>query len=340
MNSISIIIPAYNADKYLDKCLTSLLHQTFKDFEVILIDDGSTDQTWSLIEKWSKKCDFITGYKKQNEGVSSARNSGIKRASGTFITFVDADDYVETDYLKNLITPYMNDNNVDLSIIGYKKEKEDGSVDVETHGSLKIMNSGQAYKSIFLDYGFEGYLFNKLFKHQVIKQKGIEFDSSITICEDLLFCCEYLLYVNKVCYNPESSYNYIVRSRSALTSRIPGRFFDKKWLTEAVAYEKIYSFLPKEFLDAVDTLHARMAWVYSYLSRLVFPAKNLTKSEKKSYLKTFKRKIQIFKPDFLKSKNYPTYDKVILIANLYVPLMIYHAWNLYLKVGKSGLKSK
>ena len=116
---VSVIIPIYNCEKYLNECISSVLGQTYKDFELILVDDGSTDNSLNICYEFAKKDSRIIVIHQENGGVSSARNKGLKNAKGEFITFVDSDDYVENDWLKMLLTAILA-NNADVSICGIK----------------------------------------------------------------------------------------------------------------------------------------------------------------------------------------------------------------------------
>ena len=108
MPKISIIVPIYNVEKYLDKCVNSILSQTFSDFELILVDDGSPDNCGRMCDDWAQRDSRIVVYHKQNGGISDTRNYGIDRAKGEYLTFIDPDDYIESTYLEYLYIQAMN----------------------------------------------------------------------------------------------------------------------------------------------------------------------------------------------------------------------------------------
>ncbi|MBW4803829.1 glycosyltransferase family 2 protein [Loigolactobacillus coryniformis] len=338
MPDISIIVPVYNATRYLDQCVKSLLVQTISNFEIILIDDGSTDLSWQFCKKWTEIDTRVKAIHQKNAGVSAARNQGIKNAAGEYITFVDSDDYVATNFLALLVEGFNKNDSIDLSITGYQKQKENGKIDVQTRGNSQILTQEESFADIFLDYGFEGYPFNKLFKTKLIRENNLIFATDITICEDLLFCVQYLSLASCVAYNPQPTYYYIVRDNSALTSRQPGNPFKQQWLSEIVAYQRISRFVPIKFKEAQQRLKARQVWVYSFITRLVFPADNIT--DKQHLIRELNQFIKNNIRFFLKSTNYPRYDKIILELNLYFPRVVFYLWRLYLKVGNSGLKSE
>ena len=107
---ISVIVPVYNGQKYIDICVKSVLNQSYKNIELILVDDGSTDDSYKVLEKWKEEDSRVKVIKKENAGVSSARNAGIEAASGAFVTFIDVDDFIENDFLDyyyNMIKKYI-----------------------------------------------------------------------------------------------------------------------------------------------------------------------------------------------------------------------------------------
>ena len=114
---ISIVIPVYNVEKYLEKCLQSVQNQTYNHFEVILVNDGSTDSSLSICEKFVNQDKRFSVFSKENGGMSSARNFGIKKAKGSFITFVDSDDYIVKDYLSHLVAGIKSETSIVLSLI-------------------------------------------------------------------------------------------------------------------------------------------------------------------------------------------------------------------------------
>ena len=110
MQTISVVIPAYNVEKYLDKCMNSVLNQSFTDFEVLLIDDGAKDSTVQLCDKYAEKDTRVKTYHKKNGGLSDARNYGLERISGKYVTFIDSDDYIDNNYLKYMYDLIVKEN--------------------------------------------------------------------------------------------------------------------------------------------------------------------------------------------------------------------------------------
>lgn len=210
---ISIIIPIFNADAFLDQCISSVLDQTFDDFELILINDGSTDQSGEICEKFAASDSRIKLYHKENGGVSSARNLGIENSIGEWITFVDSDDYLKPDYLKDFVSSW--DSDTDLFIQGLLNLKFEGTHEIGIH-----FNSNQTIsKTEFLkNYNILPYFFGpvcKLFRKSIIEKNNVRFDENKTLGEDTIFNLAYLNFcendlrlINKdnyVCRNVEGS---------------------------------------------------------------------------------------------------------------------------------------
>ena len=142
---ISIIIPIYNVEKYLEKCLDSILNQTYKNLEIILIDDGSTDNSPNICNSYCEKDKRIKIIHKNNEGVSSARNKGIELSKGKYIVFIDSDDYVSNEHIEVLYDCIIS-NNVDLVISNLIDISEDGIILNNEEKESFLMNKDQCLK--------------------------------------------------------------------------------------------------------------------------------------------------------------------------------------------------
>lgn len=200
MPKISIIIPVYNAEQYLEECLLSISQQTFTDFEIWAINDGSKDRSLEILKKYQEKEPRLKVFSQENKGVSAARNLGLENASGDFITFVDADDTIKNDYLSQLISVFLLDKSVDLAVCGFLGSETRVFKEISF-----IINEENIENVISL---FDKYLlfppYCKLYKHAIIAENGIKFNETINFSEDILFNLDYLAYCNKI-----HSYNYV-----------------------------------------------------------------------------------------------------------------------------------
>ena len=224
---ISVIVPVYNSEKFLDKCIESILNQTFADFEIILVDDGSTDTSGKICDEWAQKDHRIKVIHQQNSGVSVARNNGIATAKGEYIAFVDSDDTVFENYLGLLIK---NIHGYDLAIGTTQMDivKENKSVFLKVSDkSYTLPQFKKNMRRTFCGQYINSPV-NKLFKSQIIKSNNLFFDVSMNLGEDCVFCLSYMEYCSKIkCfstpiyhYNVHTSY---VRSESYKRSRFNDR---------------------------------------------------------------------------------------------------------------------
>lgn len=220
---VSVIVPVYNVEQYLNKCISSICSQTYKNIEIILVDDGSTDRSGVICDEYAKKDKRIHVIHNQNEGVSSARNSGLRHAKGEFVLFVDSDDYIEEELIEICVKSFKT-KQVDMVIFNYIKETDKGIRLRNSHfKSLKqdikssrrkirfITNNVLQYKS-----GWEPW--NRMFRMKVIKQNNILFLNGVSFSEDLFFVLKYLLNSSKIEVMRIPLYHYIDRGNSAMNS--------------------------------------------------------------------------------------------------------------------------
>lgn len=203
---LSVIIPVYNLETVIGKCIESILNQSFTNFEVLIIDDGSTDKTRQICEKYTKDCRVIYHYK-ANGGVSSARNYGLTKSEGEWVTFIDGDDYVEPDYFSTLLTSL---NNIDLIVSGVKFSNKEGK---SLPSCEKIISISEDNKD-FIDNELCKIYFRtpwaKLFKREIILNYQIFFNTNLHIGEDSEFVFRYIGYINNIRLIPFCGYCYKV----------------------------------------------------------------------------------------------------------------------------------
>lgn len=207
-DKISIIVPVYNVEKYLGECIESLLNQTYSPFEIILIDDGSTDKSGYICDCFAQKNKLVRVFHQNNLGVSMARNRALLMATGKYIVFVDADDLVSSLYLETLIN-YMYSSEADLPICGYTREKNKlVSYDGDLNSQIMMLSADYIYNHLLNHEKFEGYLWNKLFCKSIIMKNHIEFQPGINIWEDMCFYASYLKYIDKIAIGSDNLYFY------------------------------------------------------------------------------------------------------------------------------------
>lgn len=206
MPKISVIVPVYNTEKYLHRCIDSILAQTFTDFEVLLIDDGSTDSSGTICDEYAAKDSRVRVFHKANGGVSSARNLGLDNAKGEWISFVDADDWVENNWLEILLEIISKDD--DLKIVRFGYFCNEGDLE---HKIVSEQDHILVEKEDFLEQndviGYYAMLWNSLFKYDIIGDK-VRFDTTLNWSEDFIFSYECYLLATKMYISSIPLYHY------------------------------------------------------------------------------------------------------------------------------------
>lgn len=280
---ISVIVPIYNVEKYVEECVYSICNQTYENLEIILIDDGSTDSSGILCERLEKKDARVKLIHSTNKGVSAARNIGIRKASGDFILFVDSDDYL----LKNSIEILLDFSiNVDL-VVGAIKCRNDyklfkkniyflnNKLKDETKNVLLIKKYLYCLSRNMTDPYF-GAPYNKLFKTSIIKNNGIYFEEGVAFAEDFCFNLKYLYYVEKIGKVDLPVYVYRKLLRGSL-SRIQydSIYMINRWKILCHEYEKLY--MEKSIDDCYENVIKR---AYIYVLNSIAGRKGIVRQEK------------------------------------------------------------
>lgn len=209
---VSVIVPVYNVEKYLEKCLDSIINQTYEDIEIILIDDGSQDNSGAICDVYAKRDNRILVIHKENTGVSDTRNKGIDVAQGKYICFIDSDDTVSLSYIEKLVQPTRHED-YDLVICNFQKLFPDKVLDM-SFSNIKCF-SGVFIRDYQFLYTITSFPCGKLYKASVIKGKNIIFPVDFPDAEDQMFNFQYYCYVKKYCLINEPLYYYWQRSGSA-----------------------------------------------------------------------------------------------------------------------------
>lgn len=239
----SVIIPVYNVEKYLSKCIDSILSQTFTNYEIILIDDGSTDGSHSICERYKKKYNGkIKLITKKNGGLSSARNCGINHASGEYIVFVDSDDYWCDDTALKDISKIINISSPDVIVFPFKKSYPDGNFKLAYSRDLcSKFNSNSCINKLKKDL-IESNLYracawNKIVKHNIIKEHKMCFLDGV-LSEDMDWCGNLLIYSNRIVFYNNPLYVYRQARKGSITSGKNSKLIDDKIYMCKKGYEQ------------------------------------------------------------------------------------------------------
>ena len=268
---ISVIIPVYNVEKYLDQCIQSVIDQSYTDFECILINDGSTDSSGKICDNWSKIDNRIKVIHQKNQGVSVARNKGIEISQGEYIVFIDSDDWVENYYLSDL----MRDDISDLVISGDYIDID--NICLGTNVPLSDRQLNFTFNAIDDIYNLlkSHLLFGPLFKRyksSIIKGRNIRFNSLYNYGEDLLFVFDYLKYVNLINTITRPSYHYRQHSSETLSKKYRANFFEINYYQYAIIRELLIE--KKLYRDSIQAYLYSRLWGIIYDSILQYRAKN------------------------------------------------------------------
>lgn len=238
----SIIIPIYNASKYIESTITSVISQDFTDYEIILVDDGSSDDSWELCKQFSQKFKNIRCFTKKNGGASSARNYGISRAIGEYIVFLDSDDKLVQNSLKKINDKIDNEDVVIVNYITDSNKNGIYEIEVDTKEFMDFNENGKLFTDVLNEYMAKGYQvpwnpYQAIFKTKFVKDHNILFNTEYTVGEDADYFLELSQYVDKfkitdiplVIYNVDSEGSLIkTQSYINLISQLKvfKKFFD------------------------------------------------------------------------------------------------------------------
>ena len=222
---ISVIVPVYKVEQYLNRCVESIVNQTYQNLEIILVDDGSPDNCPKVCDEWAEKDSRIKVIHKENDGLANARNSGIKICTGDYVMFVDSDDWIETDMVEFLYNLSV-ENNADVSRCGfyYNYEDADRQDICESDTSLKRPSRNELIKELACGSHVSGVAWNKLYTAEILK--CIPFDKADGCSEDIMhnyrvFCC-----YNNVVISDFPKYHYLIRENSITKSEFSLGAFD------------------------------------------------------------------------------------------------------------------
>ncbi len=258
---MSVIVPVYNVEKYLPRCIDSILSQTFKDFELLLIDDGSPDNCGKICDEYAAKDRRVRVFHKPNGGVSSARNLGLDKACGDWITFIDSDDYVAVDYLEELASFKIN-SGAELVAISTKVG--------ETEKSVTLSNN--QFSLVFSKYKFVNFCppWGKLFVRELITKQNLRFNEKVRLGEDVMLVLLYLLSIEKITLLSSNKYHYELERPDSLTKAVNS--YDTE-LAGKEEFDRVSNLIINSFIldeQAIDVLEgARKYYTERTLSSIM-----------------------------------------------------------------------
>lgn len=297
---ITVVVPIYNMGKYLERAVNSLLNQTYKKYEILLIDDGSTDCSGEKSEEYAKNNEKIKVYHKENGGLSSARNFGIEHANGKYIIFPDPDDWVSENYLETLIS--LVDETSDLEVCGHYVVTDKSMKPHSTIEKEYIYNRKEALESAMISSGFCGFAWNKLYHMEIIKRYNLRFDEELGMAQDLHFLVRYLMECNKIKYSTKPLYYYYQHIGGVTNAPLSSRK-----ISGLKTYEKIAEIVKEDYLEIeklARSTYANMSLQFMYI---YFTNKMKDKILFYKLKSNFRKNISYF----LKNKNYGIERKLL-----------------------------
>jgi len=271
---LSVIIPVYNAERYLEKSVSSIINQTYSDWELILVNDGSIDNSGDICDNFALRDPRIKVIHKQNGGVSSARNAGLDAVCGQFITFADSDDYIDANAFEICISE-MQQNNLDLLVCGYNTVFSDRTTTtyMDCNMFTRYEYKENISRYIGTSVGFNS-VWNKVYSADIIKLHHIRFDETMQINEDGVFNCRYFIAAHRIKCIPNAFYYYNMTDSNSTakgrTDYLPqGKKFSQAMI-DATQSKGLYSYAA----EAINDFYRYM--LHIHLMFLLLPNDNIS----------------------------------------------------------------
>ena len=319
---ISIIVPVYNLEAYIEATLNSIIRQTCRDLEIIVVDDGSSDGTPEILDRYASLYPAVKVVRQRNEGVSAARLTGVKHAAGEFVGFVDGDDLIDPDMYERLLANALK-YNADISHCGYRLVKEDAVEFFYNTGEFFVQNRFDGLIELLEGVRIEPSLCNKLFRRRLFDDLPRQMDLTVKNNEDLLMNYYLFSEAEVSVYEDFCPYQYIARRSSASKHTV-----DRNILADPVTVTRtILNALPKD--KSLITVAARL-----YVIKLVKAATCYERTSDKeivSVRKAAQKELRSFLPEYLSLKHESLKRRFLALSAACFPLGYYYLHQTYLK---------
>ena len=324
---VSVVIAAYNTEKYIAKCLESLKNQTYADFEAIVVVDGATDKTSAVCEEFSKQDSRFSTIYRKNGGLAAARNTGLEKCTAEYVAFVDSDDYVSPNYLELLVSA-IKKNDCDISACGYILEEENGNEKYRTERGSGVMDNEMFLNNMLIpiNRSYGAFVWNKLYKNEIIKKYNIRFPSEKRyLFEDHYFNYEYMKYAKRACYTSSCAYHYITRENVGIIRGITeDNRAAKKWLHYADAFDLIIDDSYKGFDEFKKQIKMMKVWHSSTAVRVLA---HYGRCDAPEY-KNMRRYIKENMIEYLKTPYIGAKKKAGMLLTYFAPKLAFGLWSL------------
>ena len=316
---ISVIVPVYNVEKYLTKCIDSIITQSYSNLEILLINDGSTDNSLKICREFEKKDCRVKVIDKPNSGVSNTRNLGISAAEGKYIIFIDSDDYIKSNMIE-LLYKYLIEYNSDASMCDIVKvDENDNVIESTQNNEIKKLSKLEFLSNVF-DFRYSyGYPINKLFKKE--KLDKVRFREDVHFMEDFTFVCD-IVYkeCSNIVYIPDKLYCYLQRSGSAIHTK-----FNEKWLSRLSTQKYII----EEYLEFFNE-RCKILFLYDYVMMILsaYSFLKLNHRLEKSIKNDIKIELKKYYKLVISSKYITIYEKIKIFGKKNLPSLYFYIMNM------------
>lgn len=324
MPKVSVIVPVYNAEKQISKCITSILNQKFEDYELILIDDGSKDGSAVICDEYSRKDNRVLTIHRENAGVSQARNYGLTRARGDYVAFIDADDWIEENYLLNLVGRIKN---YDLFISGVIIDTWKDDNLIESH--ISSVNESRVFtrKELLEAYDKEYPViclsgpWCKLYRREILNKNNICFDKTMSLGEDVCFNMDYISKCNYIYFDREPGYHYFRENQYSLFNKYRKDLYE----IYKCVNEKIWTL----FIECKCDKESQDRFICKYIDLMIICLKNAyTNRDKNTSVERQNLIIKIENNAFIKRGEYNSTN----IVNRFIYKLLYNKNNIILNL--------
>lgn len=282
---ITIIIPIYNAEKYLSRCIDCVVSQSFADWELILVDDGSNDSSLKISENYAKKDSRMVVVHQENSGPSAARNKGLKVAKGEYICFIDADDWFDDGLLQDYANA-IEKKTWDIVFQGFIREKEDGTITSSPFAAN--LDTDRYDKKDIICQLYKGHVYGwswcKMFRREIIERNGIEFDESLRLWEDELFTSHFLRYATSIKTLDCRHYHYVQYPMSLMNTN--NTYLRRLELSE-IMNDALYPIANQELLHYINDNYNKNLKFSMLMALMNKPDHQCTEDKKKELLSKY-----------------------------------------------------
>lgn len=318
---ISVVVPVYNVEKYLRKCVDSIINQTYKNLEIILVDDGSPDNCGKICDEYEKKDNRVKVIHKENGGLSDARNVGTRNAIGKYLTYIDSDDFVSSDYIDVMYQSIRNNPKIKFATIGVKIIRDDSQIEKQKNNEMILLNDEQAFLSLLYNEGVFLSAWGKLFETNFIKKYEFPVGKAY---EDTAVIYKWIYDAKKIIYCSKKGYFYVNRKNSISTQNV----FNEKELDYMNHTKKMLEFIKKNYSNLNDATDRFFLYANFRELRILLQSKN----PNKQYIQEVWNNIKQYRKIVIKNKRIPKRDKFAIYTSYFGKEIFKLVWMIYCKV--------